>query len=78
MKAKMEIRGDNDRYYARATGENVTVKEVEIVYGSDNGTDDLWCAIAQDNGRRIAIDRNELSWLTDGQWNAYPYSLVTL
>ena len=78
MKAKMEIMGNKGRYFARATGKNVTLKEVEIVYGSDNGTDDLWRAIGQDNGRRIAIDRNELSWLSNGQWNAYPYSLVTL
>ena len=78
MKAKMEIIGNEGQYYARATGKNVTLKEVEIVYGSDNGKDDLWRAIGQDNGRRIAIHRDELSWLSDGQWNAYPYSLVTL
>ena len=78
MKAKMEIMGNEGQYYARATGENVTVGAIDIVYGGDNGKDDLWRAIGQDNGRRIAIDRNELSWLSNGQWNAYPYSLVTL
>ena len=78
MKAKMEIMGNKGQYYARATGKNVTLKEVEIVYGSDNGKDDLWRAIGQDNGRRIAIDRNELSWLTDGIWREYAYNLIAV
>jgi len=78
MKAKIEIKGDRGKYYARATGKNVTVRETEIVYAGDDGQNDLWRSAGNDNSRRIAVDREELSWLSDGAWREYPYTLITI
>jgi len=76
MKAKIEIRGDRGKYYARATGNNVTLREIEIIPTGSTETADLWRAVGPDNGRRIAIPREELSWLSDGNWHEYPYTLM--
>ena len=79
MKAKIEIKGDQGKYYARATGNNVTIREIEIVHVGDDGQNDLWRSTGDaDNGRRIAIERTELSWLADGTWREYPYTLITV
>jgi len=32
-------------------------------------------ALRRTTGRRLAIDKNELSWLGDGKWRVYPYVL---
>ena len=78
MTATIEIRGDRGKFYARATGPAVTIRETEILSAGQNNTDDLWRAVGPDNGRRIAIDTNELSWISNGRWYAYPYTLITL
>jgi len=78
MKAKIEIRGDQGKYYARATGANVTLRETEIIPADSTETADLWRAAGTDNGRRITIPREELSWLSDGTWREYPYTLITI
>ena len=78
MKATIEIRGDRGKYHARATGPAVTISETEVLSAGQNDTDDLWRAAGPDNGRRIAIDKDEISWLIDGKWREYPYTLITL
>ena len=78
MKAKIEIRGDRGKYYARATGKNVTLHETETLPAGSTEAADLWKAIGPDNGRRIAIPKEELSWLSDGKWYEYPYTLITI
>ena len=75
MKAKIEIRGDQGKYYARATGANVTLRETEIIPAGSTETADLWRATGPDNGRRIVILKEELSWLADGTWREYLYIL---
>ena len=77
MKAKIEIMGSEGRYFARATGRHVSIQEIEILDAGWNETSDLWRAAGQDNNRRIAIPKDELSWMADGTWREYPYELIT-
>uniref|UniRef100_A0A6M3JGY3 Uncharacterized protein n=1 Tax=viral metagenome TaxID=1070528 RepID=A0A6M3JGY3_9ZZZZ len=74
----IEIKGDHGKYYARATGPAVTIKELEILPAGQTDLTDLWRAEGPDYGRRIAIPHEELSWLSDGKWREYPYTLITL
>jgi len=76
MKARIEIRGSESRYFARAFGVNVSLHEAEIIDAGWNETSDLWRAIGPDNGRRIAIPKEELSWLADGEWCEFSYELI--
>ena len=78
MAAIIKIRGDHGRYTAQAVGPHVTIPEVEIVLAGSDGQNDLWMAAGVKNRRRIAVPQEELSWIADGEYREYPYTLIEI
>jgi len=78
---KMEIKRDKvGKYFLRASGPTVTVKEVEVYHDLENSDHekDLWGYVAGSSNRRLAVPASELSWLSDGDWQEINYNLVEI